>query len=190
MENSSQEGLHLKRSLKLIQLIFFGLAFVGPLIAIGVFGVVSEASGGMVGSTYIFITTAMLFTAYSYGQMVKSFPLAGSAYTYTSKSINKGMGFMVGWAVLLDYIFIPMVIWLIGAVYLEAAFPFIDSWIWLLGFVVITTLINIIGVKLGANINLVLVSFQLLIVISFIILSIIDIINGGGKLLSMLPFIK
>src|SRR5699024_7110859 len=61
---------------------------------------------------------------------------------------------------------------------------------WLLGFVVITTLINIIGVKLGANINLVLVSFQLLIVISFIILSIIDIINGGVKLLSMLPFIK
>ena len=42
------------------------------------------------------------------------YPVSGSAYTYTRRAIDGHAGFLVGWAVLLDYFFLPMVIWLIG----------------------------------------------------------------------------
>ncbi len=47
----------------------------------------------------------MLFTAISYGKLVRQFPEAGSAYTYAQKSISPHVGFMVGWSSLLDYLF-------------------------------------------------------------------------------------
>ncbi len=56
----------------------------------------------------------MLFTAHSYGRMAVAYPVAGSAYTYVRRSIDPRVGFLVGWAILLDYLFLPMVIWLIG----------------------------------------------------------------------------
>ena len=65
----------------------------------------------------------MLFTALSYARMAAAFPVAGSAYTYVRKSISPKLGFLAGWAVLLDYLFLPMAIWLIGAAYLHSAFP-------------------------------------------------------------------
>jgi len=47
----------------------------------------------------------VLFTAISYGKLVRQFPEAGSAYTYAQKSIGPHVGFMVGWSSLLDYLF-------------------------------------------------------------------------------------
>ena len=65
----------------------------------------------------------MLFTALSYGRMAKHFPVAGSAYSYVRKALEPRLGFVAGWAVLLDYLFLPLAIWLIGAAYLEGQFP-------------------------------------------------------------------
>jgi putrescine importer len=58
---------------------------------------------------------------------------------------------MIGWATLLDYFFIPMVIWLIGATYLSAAFPRLPVWIWIVAFIVLTSTVNIIGIQLAAR---------------------------------------
>jgi putrescine importer len=57
---------------------------------------------------------AMVVTAISYGRMAAIYPSAGSAYTYVGKAINPHLGFMVGWAMLLDYILQPLlnVIWI------------------------------------------------------------------------------
>jgi amino acid transporter len=73
----------------------------------------------------------MLFTALSYGLMAKHYPVAGSAYTYVRKSLDSA-GFIVGWAILLDYLFLPLVIWLIGAAYLNGEFPNVPNWVWII----------------------------------------------------------
>src|SRR6516164_2045991 len=78
----------------------------------------------------------------SYGKLARLFPVAGSAYTYTRKTFNAHLGFMIGWATLLDYFFLPMVIWLIGAAYLGAAFPSVPTWIWIVAFIVLTSALN------------------------------------------------
>jgi putrescine importer len=186
------QEVKLERSLKLPHLVLFGLAYLAPMIVFGIYGTVAQATHGLEASAYLVALVAMFFTAYSYTQMVKAFPVAGSAYTYTRKSLNPHLGFMVGWATLLDYVFIPMAIWLIGSAYLNAAFPNVPTWLWVLLFIIATTVINILGIKLSTNINFLMMAFQFLVIALFIILSIKNIVGGMGEgtLVSMNPFVN
>src|ERR1700754_3040586 len=127
-------GARLERRLGLPGVLLFGLAYMAPLIVLGTFGVVATSTQGTVPSAYVVALVAMLFTAASYGKMAATHPVAGSAYTYVRKAIDSRLGFLVGWAVLLDYFFLPMVIWLIGGAYLSAQFPDVPSWLWLIAF--------------------------------------------------------
>lgn len=181
---------HLVRTLGLWQVVLFGLAYMTPMIVYGTFGVLAEVSHGMVPTAYLLALCAVLLTAVSYGKMANIFPVAGSAYTYARKSIGPGVGFMVGWAVLLDYFFLPMVIWLIGAAYLGEAFPAIPTQVWLIGFIVVTTVINIIGIAFASRVNFVLMMMQTLIVAAFILLCIHYVVasQGAGGLISAKPF--
>src|SRR5699024_1241496 len=99
----------MKRSLSLFQVVLFGLAFMALTTVFSTYGIAAELSQGMVAGSYIIALIVMLFTAYSYGQMAKQFPISGSAYTYTQYAISPEVGFLVGWAILMDYMFIPMV---------------------------------------------------------------------------------
>ncbi|RJS62563.1 APC family permease [Bacillus sp. PK3_68] len=177
MENGRNS---LKRTLTLAPLVLFGLAYMTPMISFGIYGVLAEATSGLVPIAYLVALIAMLFTAYSYGKMVKAYPVSGSAYTYTRKSIHPNLGFLVGWAVLLDYLFLPMVIWLIGSVYLQAAFPTVPVWIWVLSFIVITTLINLIGIRTTSRVNFLMMVFQFLVILLFIIFSTVSLMSGEG----------
>lgn len=181
----------LKRTMGLRSVIMFGLAYMTPIIVLGTFGVIAELSKGATAMSYTVALVAMLFTAGSYGRMSVLYPQSGSAYTYIGKSINPKLGFLVGWAVLLDYLFLPMVVWLIGASYLNAEFPGVPTWVWILGFVIITTALNIFGLNVADKVNFALMSFQALVIAIFVILSLRTVIMGGGaaSALSTQPFI-
>ena len=49
------------------------------------FGIVTEITEGHVPTAYLLALIGMLFTAMSYGHLVRKFPSAGSAYTYAQK---------------------------------------------------------------------------------------------------------
>ncbi len=184
-----KDQLQLKRTLKLPQVILFGLAYMAPMIVFGTYGILAETTHGTVPTAYIVALVAMLFTAYSYGKMVKAYPTSGSAYTYTRKSISPHLGFIIGWAILLDYLFLPMVIWLIGAVYLNSAFPSVPLWSWIVAFIIVTSIINLISVKMTTNVNFIMMVFQLLVVAIFLILSIMNItLNTGVNVFAHNPF--
>jgi putrescine importer len=180
----------LTRTLKLPSLVLFGLAYLTPIIVLGIFGIIAETTGGAAPAAYLVALVAMLFTAHSYGRMAVAYPVAGSAYTYVRRSIDPRAGFLVGWAVLLDYLFLPMVIWLIGGSYLSAQFPGIPIGVWIVGFIVITTLLNILGIKVADKANYVLMAFQLLVLVFFVALAIGSVVsaNGAGGLASGRPF--
>jgi putrescine importer len=180
----------LTRSLTLRPVVLFGLAYLAPMIVLGTFGVLAEATSGSVPTAYLLALIALLFTALSYGKMSKLFPVAGSAYTYTRRSIDGRVGFLVGWAVLLDYFFLPMVIWLIGTAFLSAQFPDVPSWIWIVAFIVASSALNVIGIKAAANANLLLMAFQVLVLAIFVVLSLVHVAHtsGPGSLVSITPF--
>src|SRR4051812_29991780 len=103
------EGVRLKRVLGLPALVFFGLAYMVPLTVWTTYGLVTTSTNGHLPLAYVITTIAMGLTAYSYGRMVLKQPTAGSAYTYASRAFGRPIGFMVGWALMLDYIFLPMI---------------------------------------------------------------------------------
>ncbi len=167
-----RDNIELKKTLGLGGLILFGLAYMTPMIVFGTYGVIYEESGGQVATSYIFAMIAMLFTAIAYAVMAKKIPESGSSYGYVSKVFGEKLGFLVGWIILLDYLFLPMVIWLIGGVYLEAYAPTIPGWFWLVAFIVLTTGLNIIGFGVAKKVNLVLMILQLAVIIAFCALAI------------------
>src|SRR5699024_9882765 len=83
--NSSGE---FKKVLTLLPVVLFGLAYMVPLTVFTTYGIVSQLTKGMLPMAYVVTLLTMLFTAYSYGRMVKAYPYAGSAYTYAQKSLN------------------------------------------------------------------------------------------------------
>src|SRR3984885_10769134 len=91
----------LRRSLRLRDLLVYGLVFMVPIPPFAIFGVVFNASKGMVPLTYLIGLVAMLFTALSYREMSRAFPVAGSVYSYAGRSIGPNVGFIAGWALLL-----------------------------------------------------------------------------------------
>ncbi len=174
------ERTQLRKSLKLWQIVMIGLAYLTPMTVFDTFGIVSGISQGHVPTAYLLALAGVLFTAISYGKLVRQFPTAGSAYTYAQRAINPHVGFMVGWSSLLDYLFLPMINALLAKIYLTALFPEVAPWIWVVMFVLIMTLINIKSVNLVANFNTVFVLVQLAIIVVFIGLVIHGLNNGEG----------
>ncbi|RXK78848.1 Putrescine importer PuuP, partial [Klebsiella pneumoniae] len=86
--NAAQAGRpRLRKSLKLWQVVMMGLAYLTPMTVFDTFGIVSGISNGHVPASYLLALAGVLFTAISYGKLVRQFPEAGSAYTcllYTS----------------------------------------------------------------------------------------------------------
>jgi amino acid transporter len=80
--------------------------------------------------------------------------------------------------------------WLIGAAYLTSAFPGVPAWSWVLGFIVLTTIINVVGIQLASRFNIVLMIVQFVIVAAFIALCVRYVLaaQGPGGLWSVAPF--
>jgi amino acid transporter len=144
--------------LGLLSVVLFGVAYMSPSIVMTTFGVISSTSHGAAPTAYLLATGAMLLTALSYGRMARALPASGSAYTYAREMLDARVGFLVGWAILLDYFFLPMVAWLIQSLYLNAQFPAVPVWAWLVVNIVVTTGINIVGTVLADRVNKVLMA--------------------------------
>lgn len=170
----------LRKSLKLWQVVMMGLAYLTPMTVFDTFGIVSGLTDGHVPTSYLLALAGVLFTAISYGKLVRQFPTAGSAYTYAQKAINPHVGFLVGWSSLLDYLFLPMINTLLAKIYLTALFPEVPPWVWVVGFVILITAINLKSVNLVANFNTLFVLAQVAIILVFIYLVVRGLHNGEG----------
>lgn len=175
------ENISLKRSLGLWAIVGLGLGYMTPTIVFDTFGIVSNETNGVVPLAYITALVVMLFTAISYGKMVHVFPSAGSAYTYTRETMNPYLGFLVGWAALLDYILLPMVNALIIRIYMVSVFPSIPAWIWVVAYVAIVTAINVWSMGKTSSLNAILVVFEFVLIAAFIVLAFVQFSHGMGK---------
>ncbi|WP_171684525.1 APC family permease [Paenibacillus planticolens] len=157
----------LRKSLSLYQVVYMGLAWMTPMIYFSIYGIAYENAHGMLAQAYLLAFIAIFFTAYSYGVMSKTFPTSGSAYTYTQKSIHPYLGFLVGWALLLDYFFSPIIACLTFGIYLHAQFPSIPAYVWIIGLNIVLGAVNMIGIKFSANISKLFVWIQILFIAVF-----------------------
>ncbi|MCA0178288.1 MAG: APC family permease [Actinobacteria bacterium] len=180
------DDIHLKRALGVTGLTLFGLAYLVPLTVFTTYGIVTEETGGRVAFSYVFTLAAMLFTALSYGRMVQAFPVSGSAYTYTSRSFGPHLGFLAGWALLLDYILLPMVNYAVIGLFINAQWPSIPVWVGFIGSLALVTVLNVVGITTIDKANNIIIAIQAVFVVVFVFLA-IKVIAGGGLDLG-LPF--
>ncbi|ENU93717.1 APC family permease [Acinetobacter vivianii] len=157
----------LQKTLGLWHIIIIGLAYIQPMTLFDTFGLVSEESHHHVPTSYIVALIAILFTSISYGHMIRRYPSSGSAYTYAQKSIHPNVGFMVGWSSWLDYLLSPMVNIILAVIYLEALFPTVNHWVWVVVLTAFMTGINLRGARFVANFNSWIVLVQLIVIATF-----------------------
>ena len=158
-----------KRVLGTPSLVLFGLVYMVPLTVFTTYGIVTSLTGGRLVDAYIITLVVMLFTARSYARLSAAMPYSGSAYIYTQQSFGGAVGFLVGWALLLDYLFLPMINYLVLGLYLNEYFPMVDNWIWIVIAIAIVTVLNVIGIVSVARANFVIIAVQTVFVILFVV---------------------
>ena len=165
------QNIRLQRVLKTPALVAFGLAYMVPLGVFTTYGQVTVLSQGHLPIAYLVTIVTILFTALSYCRMTNAMPLAGSAYSYVQRSFGGKTGFLVGWAQILDYLFLPMLNYLVLGIFLHEAFPSIPAYVFILTSIVSVSLLNILGVRLLSSVNFTLIALQMVFIVLFIALS-------------------
>ncbi|GGX91376.1 hypothetical protein GCM10007160_18610 [Litchfieldella qijiaojingensis] len=179
----------LKRGLSLTDLVIYGMIFMIPIAPFGVYGWVHADAQGMVPLAYFIGMVAMLFTALSYAQMSKAFPIAGSVYSYAQRGVHEHLGFIAGWVLLLDYLLIPPLLYIFSALALHHFFPAIPKLGWMLIFLVSATLVNLRGVTFTARVNKMFLIGELIVLALFLGLGFQALYGGmGNGELTLQPF--
>ena len=171
----------LRRTLTLWDLIFYGIVLIQPIAPVPLYGVAQKLSDGHFVTIILIALFAMLITAVSYGRMGTLYPTAGSAYTYVGKGLNPHLGFLAGWAMILDYLLQPLIntVWIATALherYVQQV-PFV---VWALLIAGIMTVLNLIGVKASARANKVLLGIMSVVVVAFVVLALKYLYGGQG----------
>jgi len=190
VQKEVQTTQKLNRVLGLWDLIFYGIVLIQPISVIGLFGIASQVSKGHMVTTLLIAMTGMMLTAISYGRMASLFPSAGSAYTYVGKGLNVHLGFLAGWVMFLDYLIIPVINTVYGALTLQRLMPSVPFVVWVVIFITIATYLNLRGIRSTARSNEILLIAMAVIITFFFVMAIRYLLNSQGwnGLLSYKPF--
>jgi amino acid transporter len=175
------EEQELRRSLGFRDLVVYGLLFIAPMAPVGVFGTLDAKSHGAVALVYVVATVAMAFTAFSYAQMVRVVPQAGSVFAYARAALGNGAGFVAGWMAMLDYVLIPAVAYLFSGIAMEALVPEVSRWVWTALAVVVTTALNLWGVRTAARVGFLVLALEIAVLLVFVAAAIVVLARDGAE---------
>lgn len=164
----------LRRTLGLGSLLVFGLTYLAPVTVFTTYGIVTAMTANHLPASYLVALIAMLFTALSYGVMAVAYPAAGSAYNYTRRTFGPHVGFLTGWTVLLDYLFLPMINFMLIGIYLGTQFPAVPQWVFILAALVLVLVLNVIGIRFVSGVSIAVVLLSLLLVVAFVVLGLMN----------------
>lgn len=171
----------LKRTLSTGDLVIYGMIMMVPIAPFAIFGFVWNDSRGMVPLAYLIGLVGMSFTAASYAQMSRAFPMAGSVYSYAQRGLSDLAGFFAGWLILLDYILVPGLLYLVSAVALRPLLPGVPEWLWLVGFIAFNAIANLIGIQFTAQVNKYLLAMELIVLALFVAFGLAALYSGPAS---------
>jgi APA family basic amino acid/polyamine antiporter len=103
-EASSDAGL--RRTLSKLNLVSLG---VGAIIGAGIFVLTGQAAAQYAGPAIVisFIISGLgcLFAGLCYAEFAAMIPIAGSAYTYAYATMGEFLAWIIGWDLILEYLF-------------------------------------------------------------------------------------
>ena len=197
IKQAADEEHGLKRALRAVDLVMLG---VGAIIGAGIFVLTGQAAANYAGPAIVlsFVASgiACAFAGLCYAEMASVIPIAGSAYTYSYATMGEFFAWIIGWDLVLEYMFgaatvsvgwSGYVVSFLGGFGIHipvelASSPFLydpatHTWtqtgaivnlpaVFIAG--VITTLL-VIGIRESANVNTVIVFVKVAVVIGFIL---------------------
>lgn len=169
----------LQRRLSLRDLLVYGLLFIGPLAPVGVFGVLDAQADGAVALVYLVATIAMAFTAWSYAEMSRVVPHAGSVFAYATAGLGGAAGFFAGWLAMLDYLLIPSVAYLFSGIAMHALVPAVPAWVFTALAFVATTALNLRGVAVAARVGFVVLLVEVGVLAVFLVAAAVVLASDG-----------
>ena len=177
---TAADSRELKRVLKLPTLVCQGLAYLCPACVLMYYGIINQLTNGHFPLTLIVAGVAMTLTALSYAKMCRKYPVAGSVYSYVSKSIGPRLGFAAGWTMMLDYFLLPMTCYLSLGLYLNILVPAVPVWAWIIIGVIFVAVCNYVGVTIAGFMNTINVVAPIIALVATIVGIIVFIAKGGG----------
>src|SRR4051794_32624388 len=174
----------LSRTLTLADVVIYGLIYMVPIAPISVFGAVYNLSVGAAGAVYLVTALVMTFSALSYREMALQFPIAGSVYSYVRLGTSTFVGFISGWAILLDSLLLPALLCVFASLAMASEVTAVPGWAWVIVFVTATAFINIMGISVTARMNKIFLCIQLTVLAAFVAWATV-LILGGKAYLSM-----
>ena len=111
----------------------------------------------------------MAFTAWSYAEMSRVVPHAGSVFAYATAGLGPTAGFFAGWLAMLDYLLIPAVAYLFSGIALHALVPAVPAWVFTAAAFAATTALNLAGVAVAARVGLVVLIVELAVLVVFLV---------------------
>ena len=99
--------------------------------------------------------------------MARAYPSAGSAYTYVGQEMNPALGYVTGWAIVMDYILNPLICTIICSQLTQNILPFLPYWTLVFFYAGAFTLLNLRGIKTSARINDVMAAGMSIVVVIF-----------------------
>jgi putrescine importer len=189
-QKSNFSAPHLRRVLTLRDLIFYGIILVMPIAPIPMFGITQQLSKGHCVTTILIAMAAMTFTAVSYGRMAALYPAAGSTYTYVGRGLNPHLGFLAGWAMVLDFLLQPLLNSVFVALTLKRFLPQIPYFLLAAICVGLMTFMNLQGIRSNARTNVILLVIMSAVILVFMVLAVRFLFHwqGWGGIFSSQPF--
>ena len=180
----------LRRVLTVWDLIFYGIVLVQPIAPVGIFGITEKLSRGHMSTAVLVAMVAMMLTAFSYGRMAGIYSSAGSAYTYVSRALHPHLGALIGWAMVLDYLVIPIVNVIYPALTFKRLFPHIPYAAWAALVTGAIIYMNLIGIRFTARANEALLAVECAVVVAFVVTAVrfLTHLHGASGLVSLQPF--
>jgi basic amino acid/polyamine antiporter, APA family len=95
----------LQRTLSSHHLILLGIgAIVGAGIFVATGSVAAQFTGPAIVYSFALAATACLCAGLCYAEFAAMIPVSGSAYSYVSAAFGQGVGWLVGWCLVLEYL--------------------------------------------------------------------------------------
>ncbi len=106
MEESTDKGHGLKRTLTATNLTTLG---IGAIIGAGIFVLTGQAAAQYAGPaivlSFVISGIACAFAGLCYAEFASMIPIAGSAYTYSYATMGEFLAWIIGWDLILEYLF-------------------------------------------------------------------------------------
>lgn len=165
---AAKPAARLKRVLGLWDLIYYGIILISPIAAVPMFGEAQVLSRGHAVTTLLAAMVAMTATAVSFGRMATVYPSAGSVYTYVSRGFNPQVGFILGWAMFLEFLFQPMQNSLYASLTIHRLLPHFPLALLSAVAVGFMTLLCWLGIRTTARTNQILLAFMSIVMAAFL----------------------